>query len=200
MNGCEWIVKCNKSKENKIMRLMKEMIEISDKRKFVLRSAEEADAQELIDYMAATSGETYFMLRYPEEVCNDIEMEKKIIRDTLESDFSVFLTIFDGDTVIGNCGIVPYRQYIKTKHRCGLGIAIRKEYWGLGLGSLLIDKALIMANKMGYSQVELGAFSDNEKAIALYTKKGFCEYGRLPKAYRLKDGTYLDEVMMVHYL
>ena len=182
------------------MKLKTEQIQIKDGRIISLRSAQEKDARAMIDYMKSTSGETHFMMRYPEEVSDDLAREEKILKEIIESEESVFLTLFDENKVIGNCGIMPYKPHIKTKHRCGLGIAIRKEYWGFGLGSFLIDKALFMAKEMGYEQVELGAFSDNEKAIALYQKKGFKEYGRLPKAYRLKDGTYLDEVMIVYYL
>lgn len=52
------------------------------------------------------------------------------------------------------------------------------------------------AEKMGYEQLELGVCEDNERARALYTRLGFEEWGRKKRAYRLKDGTYLDEIVM----
>ena len=49
---------------------------------------------------------------------------------------------------------------------------------------------------MGYEQIELGVFSDNEKAKALYKKYGFEVWGNTKNAFKLKDGTYRDEIMM----
>ena len=37
---------------------------------------------------------------------------------------------------------------------------------------------------------------DNERARHLYTKNGFKEYGINPRAFKLKDGTYCDEIIM----
>ena len=53
---------------------------------------------------------------------------------------------------------------------------------------------------LGFTQVELGVFADNERAIGLYRKLGFTEMGRIPKAFCLKDGTYRDEAQMVKFL
>ena len=49
---------------------------------------------------------------------------------------------------------------------------------------------------MGYEQVELGVFSDNKRAQALYKKHGFEVWGYSKNAYKLKDGTYRDEIIM----
>lgn len=49
---------------------------------------------------------------------------------------------------------------------------------------------------IGYEQIELGVFSDNEKAIALYKKFGFEVWGNVKNAFKLKDGTYQDEIIM----
>ena len=56
------------------------------------------------------------------------------------------------------------------------------------------------AKENGFTQVELGVFADNERAIYLYRKLGFTEMGCIPKAFCLKDGTYRDEVQMVKFL
>ena len=49
---------------------------------------------------------------------------------------------------------------------------------------------------MGYEQIELGVYSDNVKAQSLYKKHGFEVWGSVKNAYKLKDGTYRDEIMM----
>ena len=42
----------------------------------------------------------------------------------------------------------------------------------------------------GFEQVELGVYSDNDRARHMYKKMGFKEYGMNPRAFKLKDGTY----------
>ena len=62
----------------------------------------------------------------------------------------------------------------------------------------MLDIALEQAKKNGFEQVELGVFEDNLRAIHLYKKCGFKKVGIQPRAFKLKDGTYRDEVQMVH--
>ena len=83
------------------------------------------------------------------------------------------------------------------RHRASLGIAVVQEYWNTGLGTVLINGAIDLARKAGYEQLELGVFSDNSSAIHLYQKLGFREVGRMPNAFKLPDGSYSDEIMMV---
>ena len=47
-----------------------------------------------------------------------------------------------------------------------------------------------------------GAWSicDNDSGIALYQRMGFKEMGRNLKAFKLKDGTYIDEINMIRFL
>ena len=62
------------------------------------------------------------------------------------------------------------------------------------------EAALRQAKANGYEQVELGVFEDNPRARHLYEKLGFQEQGRTLRAFRLKDGTYRDEIQMVKFL
>lgn len=62
---------------------------------------------------------------------------------------------------------------------------------------MLINGAIDLARKAGYEQLELGVFSDNSSALHLYQKLGFQEVGRMPNAFKLPDGSYSDEIMMV---
>ena len=50
----------------------------------------------------------------------------------------------------------------------------------------------------GCEQAELGVYSDNDRARHMYKKMGFKEYGMNPRAFKLKDGTYRDEIIMAN--
>ena len=111
-------------------------------------------------------------------------------------DDRMLLAVWINDRPIGSIGVNRVSPHIKMRHRAQFGISIERAYWNMGLGTILIKEALEAARKMGCEQVELGVYSDNERARALYRKLGFEEWGVVRNAYRLKDGAYCDEIMM----
>lgn len=169
---------------------------LKDGKKCILRSPELADAQDMIDFLRQTSGETDFLVRYPEEVTLTLETECELLQRMLVDDKSVMIAAFVEGELAGNLGLNNISSRLKLCHRVSLGIAFKQKYWGLGLGNTLMDEAIRMAGEMGYEQIELGAFADNERALALYRKKGFEVWGTIKHAFKLKDGTYHDELQM----
>ncbi|MBR4528651.1 MAG: GNAT family N-acetyltransferase [Lachnospiraceae bacterium] len=182
------------------MKIAEEQFTLQDGRTVTIRSAEERDAEAMLAYVRKTSEETHYLIRYPEEISFTLEQEHQIIGDILRSEDSAWLTVFDGDRAVGNCSISRCSGQLKVRHRCNLAIALEQAYCGLGLGTKLLSKARDTAKELGFEQLELGVYADNERAIAAYKKAGFREYGRLPRAFRLKDGTYIDEINMVLFL
>lgn len=71
----------------------------------------------------------------------------------------------------------------KVKHRAEFGIAIDKEFWGMGIGRALTKACVECAKDARYSQLELEVVSNNSSAIALYNSMGFIEFGRNPKGF-----------------
>lgn len=100
----------------------------------------------------------------------------------------VQLFIFDGGRVCGSGGVTLKR--FSEKHVGVLGISIGEAYRGEGVGSwfitLLMQEAKLRL--IGISILTLEVFANNQRAIHLYTKMGFREYGRLPQG-----ATYRDE-------
>ena len=182
------------------MKIREERITLKDGRRLLLRSAEEKDAETMLEYVRKTAQETHFLIRYPEEIKFTLEQEKQVIRSILDSDNAAWFTVFDGDRAVGNCSISRYGDQLKFRHRCNFAIALEQAYCGCGLGTLLIERACAMAKEMGFEQMELGVYADNKRGIALYQKAGFAEYGRIPRAFRLRDDTYIDEITMVRFL
>jgi RimJ/RimL family protein N-acetyltransferase len=117
-----------------------------------------------------------------------------------DSERNYLVTAFLDDEIVGDLGVTLVRPHMKYLHRAYLGMSIRQKCTGMGLGSFMMEIALEQAKKNGFEQVELGVFSDNERAQGLYGKYGFKEYGRTPRAFKLKDGTYRDEIIMVRML
>lgn len=154
------------------MQIQPHTIHLKDGREVLLRSPERDDAQAMLDYMHITSGETHFMARYPEECPTDVQWEY----DFLDR-------------------ITPHAKSFSS-----LGISIKQKACDSGLGTAMIHAALCQAKENGFAQVELGVFEGNPRARHVYEKLGFQEQGRTLRAFRLKDGTYRDEIQMVKFL
>ena len=183
------------------MRIESREFTLPDGKILTVRSLCAADAEALSDFRYTTSGETYFMARYPEECSYDVERVREGLTACKASPINFEIGVYDdrGEQV-GDIGVTQIRPHLKWRHRAMMGISIRKEYWGCGLGSYLMQLAIDQTRTNGFEQLELGVFEDNIRAIHLYEKFGFAKYGVSPRAFKLKDGTYRDEIIMVRML
>ncbi len=166
----------------------------------ILKNVQPEDAENMLVFLKEVSAETEFLLRYPEEYTLTIEQEKSFLEDMEHSDNQIMITAFIDGEIVGNASISPIGYCRKMKHRANFAIAIREKYWHKGLGTLLMEEALKTAKVMGYEQVELGVYNDNPRAKAMYERFGFEEWGIMKKAFKLKDGSYRDEIMMGKYI
>ena len=155
------------------MRSRAKKIELKDGTTCILRSPDEHDAEKMIEYLKMTSEETYFLVRYPEEINMTTDKEIELLKDNLNSNKDMMIAAFVNNELAGNAGISCVRNHIKLKHRAVFGISIKEKYWNNGIGNALIREVIEQARQIGYEQIELGVFSDNEKAKELYKKYGF---------------------------
>lgn len=173
-------------------------------RKFTLKNGKEctltpttADfAQDMIDYLKITAGESPFLLRYPDEVNFTLEGEAEILNRLLDDEYSVMMLALVDGKVAGNGSISGIGEKRRIRHRCSLAIALKKEYWGLGIGREMMNYMTELSAQIGYEQVELGVIDGNDRAKALYENCGFTESGRNIDAFKYDDGSYRDEIIM----
>ena len=180
--------------------MQEKRIQLRTGKTLTLRQVRPEDARAMLDYLERTSAETHFMVRLPEEVTFSLEEEQAILAECLSSDRRIMLAAFAGDCIVGNVAIAPVGERYKVRHRANLGIAIVQEYCNCGLGTILMQEGILFAGEAGYEQAELGVFADNAPAIHLYHKCGFWDTGRIPRAFHLPDGSYIDEIQMVKFL
>lgn len=178
------------------MRIEEQIYTLKNGCSCTLRSPEPMDAAQMLEYMLLIAGETNNISRYPDEYAYTVEEEAEQLQAVLNSPLSAMASAFIEGRLIGNVSIAPVSPYTRAAHRAGLGIAIAKEFWGLGLGTILMDAAMDAAWDMGFEQVELDVVATNETAIQLYKKFEFEEFGLHPRAQRYRDGSYADLLLM----
>lgn len=64
------------------------------------------------------------------------------------------------------------------EHQCAYisSIGVRKEFHGLGIGTLLLNIAFEAARKKGMKRMRLEVNHDNSAALKMYRRSGFSEY------------------------
>jgi len=171
-------------------------IELKNGTQAILKNPTVDDAAELLECMRQICSETHYLLRYPEE-WNDftVEREVKWIEANQNSDSNLFICCYVDGKIAGNCNI-DFHKGIKVAHRAVIGIALLKEYWGLGIGTAMIEELIKVARKNGTDILELEYIEGNERGKRLYDKLGFKAVCKKPNAFKLKDGTYLSEIHM----
>src|SRR5262245_53584138 len=97
--------------------------------------------------------------------------------------------------VVGNLGLTRLTRP-RRAHVGEIGMAVRDDWQGKGVGSALLEAALDLAdNWLGMRRIELHVHADNERAIALYRKFGF-ELEGTHRAYAIRNGVYVDSLSM----
>lgn len=111
-------------------------------------------------------------------------------------DGSYHLAACAGTELVGELGVDTFPNNPRRRHAAEIGMAVRDDWQGKGVGSALMQAAVDLADKwLNILRLELEVYTDNEPAVRLYKKFGFVIEGTLVKfAYR--DGQYVDAYTM----
>ena len=171
-------------------------VTLKDGRNCLLRKGVTSDGKAVLDVFNRTHEETDYLLTYSDENCFTASQEADFLQRKTDSTNTVeIIAVVDG-VVAGTAGIDALGMRDKIKHRAVFGIAITKEFWGLGIGKYLMEACIECAREAGYLQLELEVVAENERAVEMYRRAGFIEYGRNPKAFRLRTGEYQELIDM----
>ncbi len=173
---------------------------LKDGREAILKTPNETDAKAMLSYITLASGESDYLLKTPEEWEGMTEAgEAAWIAAQRESKESTVIAVYVEGRLVGS-GEIDRLAGKKTGHRAVLGLAVLDEYGGMGIGSALMDALIAVGEEMGCKMLELSVMARNERAMALYLRKGFVCVTRRPYAILHKDGRYGDEIGMMRVI
>ena len=161
-----------------------------------LRNGVESDGQAVFDNFNLTHGETDYLLNYPDENAFDVMQESQFLKEKTESKNEMQIVAVVDNVVVGTAGIGAIGAKYKVRHRAEFGISVAKEFWGLGIGQALTTACIACARAAGYIQLELNVVAENTRAISMYEKNGFVEYGRNPKGFHSRMAGFQEVVYM----
>jgi RimJ/RimL family protein N-acetyltransferase len=120
-----------------------------------------------------------------------------VVRNTLKgiAEGNIAMVMAEVDShVVGWCDVRRVGPKTPVDHRGVLGICLRKEYRGRGIGEALI-KGVLERCRGKFEVVELTVLSGNNRAKRLYERFGFVKYGVRRGALK-RAGRYFDEDLM----
>ncbi|MCC0650066.1 GNAT family N-acetyltransferase [Clostridioides sp. ZZV15-6598] len=161
-----------------------------------LRNATERDGQDVLDNFNLTHMQTDYLLSYPDENSFDVTQESQFLKERSESENEIEIIAMVDNVVAGTAGIEAVGSKYKVQHRAELGISVVKEFWGLGIGRALMDACIECARDAGYVQLELNVVTENIRAISMYERTGFTEYGRNPKGFNSRKAGFQEIIYM----
>ena len=165
---------------------------------FVIREASGKDAEKMLHYNNIVGGETDFLSFGTDTFNISAEKEARFLERFNNSKKNLMLVAVDGDKIVANASVEGCRTK-RYGHRAELSITVLRDYWGQGIGSLLMERLISFSKDIGYKSIYLDVRFDNERAINLYRKFGFIEIGIYKDYFNINQSFY-DAKLMVLYL
>lgn len=155
-----------------------------------IREALESDAGELVQYVEEISVECDYLSFGPGEFGISEEEEVEFLKSFREENGKVYILGLVDQKIVASISFSNGKRK-RVQHYGEFGMSVRKEYWGIGIGSILIDTLIDWAKSHELvTKINLMVREDNNRAIGLYIKKGFKIEGRIPRGIRFKEAYY----------
>ena len=120
---------------------------------------------------------------------------KKKIENTPDDLISLVACVDDEQLVVGSITVGTNKR-ARRKHVGMIGMGVRDDWHGKGIGTALMQAAVDLADKwLNLTRLELQVFVDNPAAIHIYKKFGFEIEGTM-RQFVFRDGEYVDAYMM----
>ncbi len=124
-----------------------------------------------------------------------VEQWRQRLAEPPEGLFSLVACV-ENNEVVGQLGLHTFPGRPRRRHVGQIGMVVRDDWQGQGVGTALMQAAVDLADKwLNLTRLELEVFVDNEPAIRLYEKFGFTIEGTLVQ-FAFRDGQYVDTYMM----
>lgn len=155
--------------------------------KVEIRQAQVEDAKAILELLKIVGSETDNLSFGEMGIPITVEEEREYLFNVSNSEKDVFLVAFKDGELVGTANYVTFTQK-RMSHRGEISISIQKSAWGIGIGSMLMEKLLDFAKDTAKVDiVSLEVRGDNKRAINLYKKFGFEKMGCFKGYFKIND-------------
>jgi RimJ/RimL family protein N-acetyltransferase len=176
--------------------ITEKIYQLRDGRTVKIRSALERDAEAYLTLGKSIMAEEIYTLTQPHELNFTIEQEVQWIKLKIDNESHLVLVAEVDGEVIGQLDFSNgHRQRIA--HTGDFGMGVRKDFRGMGIGSLLLRNLIDWAKDHAeLEKINLCVHQTNDRAISTYKKLGFQIEGLRTKDLKYPNGVYVDTVLM----
>lgn len=175
------------------------IIKLKSGKELLLRRPKEEDAEAMIEYLNIVGGESDNLLFGNNEFRLTADQEKEYIKSINDNENSLMLLGIIDNKII-SVSQVSASNRKRIAHNSELAISVKKEYWGMGIGTTIMESLIDFARSSNtIKTISLGVKGSNKKAQHLYEKLGFEKVGVHKNFFNI-DGNYDDEILMDLYL
>lgn len=175
------------------------IIKLKSGKELLLRRPKEEDAEAMIEYLNIVGGESDNLLFGNNEFRLTADQEKEYIKSINDNENSLMLLGIIDNKII-SVSQVSASNRKRIAHNSELAISVKKEYWGMGIGTTIMESLIDFARSSNtIKTISLGVKGGNKKAQHLYEKLGFEKVGVHKNFFNI-DGNYDDEILMDLYL
>ena len=164
----------------------------------IYREAETSDAGKFLEYCKIVGAESDNLTFGEEGLPFSISQTADYIRKISGNPDGVMILAFDEGELVGNGAVSSVSGRARFAHRKDLAITVRKDYWGKGIGTGLMNLLIDFCRKNGTEVIELQVRSDNERAIGLYKKFGFEKIGTHKSFFKIGDEYFSADYMNLY--
>lgn len=162
----------------------------------VIREALPEDAEKLLAVSQQIGEETEFLVMDG----TGMDVDPQSLAFSLEqlhfSPNNLILLVFVDEELAGMASVRASEKE-RVNHIGEIGISLLKEFWGFGLGSLLMEELIAWAQESGIiRRLELTVQARNPRAIHLYENFGFNTEVIMKRGAKSNAGEFLDVHLM----
>ncbi|MGX7244127.1 N-acetyltransferase family protein [Enterococcus quebecensis] len=163
---------------------------------FTIREAIPTDAAEILRALKIIGSETpYLVMDEKGMEMTPAEMSENLA-NLYESSNNVLMVALADETVVGTASVKASSKK-RMEHIGEIGISILKDYWGFGLGSLMMEDLIDWAKESNViRRLELTVQHRNQRAVHVYEKIGFETEAIMARGAKTDDGEFLDVHLM----
>ena len=162
-----------------------------------IREATPSDALMLHEHVTAVLSERLATISSRAEAVPLENIGARIAARAASANSALFIAEV-GQTIVGTLDFEGY-QHSQERHGGRLGMAVRREHRGRGVGTSLVEALISWASQHSVTRLELEVFSNNPQAIRLYERLGFRQEGSRVGAV-IVAGEAVDVVQMARRL
>lgn len=161
-----------------------------------LREAIPDDAAEIQKVSRQIAKETDFLIMDETGLGLTEELLQLQLADLYESENNILLLALADEQIVGMASIKAGAEKI-IAHIGEIGISVLKEFWGIGLGTALLDELIYWSEEqLPLRRLELTVQKRNERAVHLYQKFGFETEAVMKRGACDQQGNFIDVLLM----